>query len=789
MANEASDLELEMIDSYRKLIKLAVGNVAIEDGWKCSLYSVFGKITSITGNDLVLDTPTNLFALITNNTPIYRNNVDMNALAVNPNTSTNTITVATPMSFAVNDVIELKLTNTILIKAGQAWFEGLPFEMQSGQDQRVSGSNLALGNQVAVGGGSTNCKIQDEPYGQGKLLTFNGLGLTPTGTYRLLVKAQEKVITNNEDPFLKNANIPEATSQKVRLIYYICIVPEADQVSMPVPYTSTSQGNLTNEIVIIPQAGLNGSEVSRTTITGSEQIDGRNLEIIIRNDPAGTNPAYGSAVGNLLPNSASARDEYSNGVFIDSNGNKYHLNAIIQDTVAGREVLRIDKSYLQPDPVITNGVAYRIIKRDVYVTTDSDTQVPLGELNFPIAKVVWHQVSEITHPSKITDLRPKVITNQIYQDVTNIKFGLKLTQGGLISFGVAGSNLVRWTAPLSLINPSGPEQTIADNTVAMIEGSSITYKMSLSGGIIGTGNIPVNVVSPSGPLAQLQAPEDLTNVKVGNLLRDNSTGQICVIIGVDEKNNQLSLATPLANSGAMTIYTDAYAPGYSPVEHDRFVLAVRKGAQVFFGSALELKEGEENEIGDGISQQILAYIGATDELDSTPAYTSVNLITQGSPLNAAISTLDAELNNVYNILNTPMYYERILYPLGLAALTNITIPLNSRNGNAQETFDPTKGELMIFVNGVYKFQGEVWEAVDNQTIRFFDALNQDTEVVFRRGNFGGSGSGGGGLVSLQDAYGNGPLINVVTGVPMHVSATSGTALKVTGDLEVTGVIL
>lgn len=55
----------------------------------------------------------------------------------------------------------------------------------------------------------------------------------------------------------------------------------------------------------------------------------------------------------------------------------------------------------------------------------------------------------------------------------------------------------------------------------------------------------------------------------------------------------------------------------------------------------ELQQGEEVEISDSISESIIAYIGATSEVDGSPQYSSNNVVTDGTSLTTAIGDLDA----------------------------------------------------------------------------------------------------------------------------------------------------
>ncbi len=789
LAAENTDIELELIDFSRRIVKFAFGNIALEDSWKTSRYSITTEITNKVGNVLSVDST--LLDLVAISDEVFKNNAYVTFVsAVDPGAGE--VTVNNASSLSIGDTIEIKIKNTLLVESGEAWYEGFPFVMTGGKDYRVSGSNLAMGTTLPVGGGTAFITAQDEPAGLGKLITFSDGGTTPTGDYRIVIGAREEVITDTEDPFLKNANVPESTGQKLRVNYRINVVPEADQDNQPVPYTGSADGNLVNEIEIIAQTGANGSEVSRTVISGSEQIDGRNLEIIIRNDSAAANPNYGGTVGNLIPTSISEQQEFNNGKFIDSVGSEYHLNTIFNDTISTQVVLRVDKDVDQPDPVINDEQSYKIIKKDTYVTDDVNGN-PQGILYWPVSTIGWNSALGFTHDSKVTDLRSYVVTNEEFQEKSNIKFGLRLSKGGDISFDVAADDVLQWDADFVLVNPYGPEQTIAANTAAMVEGGSLVYTMDLdNGGAIDRSTQAVTISSVAGNNVTLAALTSLENVRVGNVIKRDTLNEIGYITDIDDTSNIITLNaghTFTNVGGAATIYLDSFGPELAPVDVDKFTLAVRSDDIVYVSGTLKLEKEAINQLGRGLTNQTLTYIGATDELDSDPNYTSITVVTQGGPLPQAISELDAEIAAINALLATPAYDERILYPTGLASLTTITIPVNSRNGGAQETYDPTSGELEVYVNGRFTFQDEVWESVSTTQIRFFDALPNDTEVHVRKDTLGGTSGGGGGSNTLQDAYNVGTgIITTIGGKPFTVGGAATKVAQFNGDIGVTGVV-
>lgn len=606
----------------------------------------------------------------------------------------------------------------LLVKPGDAWFKGLPFAMRSGSDQLVSGASLTVAPGITV---------TDDASGLGKILTFT-VSTTPTSLYRIVVSAQEQIVTDVEDAFLKNANISESTGQKIRLIFKLNVVTDAVQTETPVPYTNDSNSynltNLVNKITLSPTSGQNGELLATNAISGSAQIDGRDVELTVRNDS-------GLGLGNPIPNGLSDQQAFYNGKLIDSLGNSYHINAIFNDAISTQVILRLDKEYGQPNPTITNGSTYTLIKRDVYVTDDTNGN-PIGKLFWPIAKANWSISSGFVHDTSVTDLRNRIISDDDFNDISNAKFTLGLIGGGVIGLNTDGVT-VDWSAGFSLINPTGPSQTINSGAAVIIDGGSIAYVMNIpTGGIISRGSVAITVTA-GGSTLTLSGGPDLSLVRIGNVVKVGAN--VAKITAVDNVNKILGVSPSIATTGSGTVYLDSYAPAEAPKTEKLYTLAVLSGGILVIGNALELSAGQSNAI----------------------------------------------------------YDERTLYPAGLPANTNIIIPANSRNAGKPQYYSALKGNLEVYMNQLIKLQGVDWIPVDDQTIKFVYALPSDAEVHYRidsmpSGSLGG-GSGGGGGGTMQDAYNAGRIVNVVSGLPATFNAIPGQkAVRINGDLDVTGII-
>lgn len=631
---------------------------------------------------------------------------------------------------AIEDAWEVSTLSPtqLLIKPGEAWFHGLPFAMRSGKDQLVSGTVLTIGT---VPAGVT---VADDSTGQGKILTFTTT-TTPSALYKVVVSAYEEIVTNTTpsggDAFLKNQNIPEATGQKIRIKFQLNVVLASTQTEIPVPYApdtgSATVANLVNQIVITPSSGQNGELLLSTPISGSAGIDGRDLELTIRNDPS-------VGAGIKLPSGSSDQQPFYNGKLVDTAGNTFYVNAVFNTVYLGTPsvIVRLDKEVGQPDPVLTNGSSYILMKRDIYATDDS-TGAPLGKLFWPIADANWDTSDGFVHSSSVTDLRERIISEEAFEDVVNQKFNLILSGGGVIGVDVDGDTL-HWDTDFKLTNPSSADQIInANSGVVLIDGGTLTYTLDLvSGGIISVGNLAVTVSGNAGPVTSFSGGPDLSQVKIGNIIQVGS--DISQITAIDNVNKTVTVSPDITATGSGSIYRDSFASGTVPLKEGLYTLAVRQGTTfVFNGSGLKLSAGESNAI----------------------------------------------------------YDERILYPSGLVASTNISLPTNTLNAGKPQYYSAAKRNLYVIVNQQSKYQGVDWVAVDSSTIQLAYDIPNDSEVRFRidsipAGSLGTSGGGGTG--DLQDAYDNGPTIVTNGSSPFTVGGASPKVAVFLGDIEVTGVI-
>ncbi len=349
-------------------------------------------------------------------------------------------------SVAIGDGFKLDAdtidTARIIVRPGTAYVDGYPVRMASGQD-----TLFQLGDVPVSITAADLIRLQaGDASGGGLALQLGGASPLPAGSYTVVIELKEELITAAQDPFLKSANLNENTADKHRIIYNLHLVSSSVLNSSPMPYTGSAASNYVNSVEII-RTGSNYSLISSTPVTGSESIDGRNLECTFNNGNGTTTARFPISNIDLL--------EYRNGILIDSNGVPFFItNMVVTPGNASRVTLTIDLektrplqlNTFQPAPVIADGIPYSIVKRDLYVT--SSASLPEGKRFFPIASFVWNGTA--ISADDITDLRLKSLA---YDGVLNLirEAGLTLnSEGNLFWNSSLNGGYFQWDEDLKI---------------------------------------------------------------------------------------------------------------------------------------------------------------------------------------------------------------------------------------------------------------------------------------------------------------------------------------------------
>lgn len=276
----------------------------------------------------------------------------------------------------------------------------------------------------------------------------------------------------------------------------------------------------------------------------------------------------------------------------------------------------------------------------------------------------------------------------------------------------------------------------------------------------------------------------------------------------------VELPDPLANVtydgvGVTSLNYRVSARGSVPLDDDTYWLAYRDGNRLYVRGLGELEPGEEHQISDETSIALGTLLGFDPENATTIPYTSFpsgsfpSTFTNTDSLTTAISVLAEDLNYLGTILNGNAYNERLAVVSGapandneitgpVLAGTNISLPLDSHDGNSSELYTVGQGFLEVYLNGVFLLEGIDWVEVGtigNTSSTFqltFDLVVGD-ELTLRIDTAGGITSVGG-SGTLQDAYNLGSTI-ITDGVnPFTVGGTTPKVAQFNGDIGVTGVI-
>jgi len=183
------------------------------------------------------------------------------------------------------------------------------------------------------------------------------------------------------------------------------------------------------------------------------------------------------------------------------------------------------------------------------------------------------------------------------------------------------------------------------------------------------------------------------------------------------------------------------------VETDyNFFLAIREGNKLITRGFGELKPGEETAIANETTKDILAFIGAIDETDETPPYTTLpdpslsNQFTTSDSLTQAISTNAANINDVIAGIQSN-YYEPLVVVSGAAADDNevtgpvaassvLTLPLDSRNSDIARSYLVGNGVLMVYLNGQHLSVGDHYSEIGSlDTLSTTITINMQLEIL------------------------------------------------------------
>ena len=169
----------------------------------------------------------------------------------------------------------------------------------------------------------------------------------------------------------------------------------------------------------------------------------------------------------------------------------------------------------------------------------------------------------------------------------------------------------------------------------------------------------------------------------------------------------------------------------------------------------------------------------------------LNYIADGDTLEVAIKKLDAAVSGIALTIPQQAYEEAYSVIAPITASTNITIPVDSRDSNANKSYRVGDGELEVFLNGQYLNLGSDWSEVgasgtDSVQITILQNLVVGDVLTFRIDNLsvgggGGGGGGGSGEANTASNVGSGSgVFKTKSGVDLQFrSVVAGAGVTVT----------
>lgn len=128
-------------------------------------------------------------------------------------------------------------------------------------------------------------------------------------------------------------------------------------------------------------------------------------------------------------------------------------------------------------------------------------------------------------------------------------------------------------------------------------------------------------------------------IDVPQVPRDNNeifTGS--TILAADGDVAYVEFSRLTVGAQVLAVFTDNIAT-LDP-DDSTLIIARREGNDVLIGKSFRLINGQSKKLDAGLSDQNRTFIGATNEADSTPVYSSNNYVANADPLNTATGKLD-----------------------------------------------------------------------------------------------------------------------------------------------------
>lgn len=749
LASENSDLELEVFDFIRNSFRNNIGNIAIGDAWKVSVYSSTQLLISpgeswydglpfnlSMGDDWILtlgntpsgvtlaDAPAGLGKLLTFATgtvPTGTYRVVINAVEQQINSTEDPFLQNINVPEPTASKIRLVYTINIVTDSNQGQAPSydtsspVPYQGEVG-----SYSSVNLSNTIQINPSSSS----------GYLIST----VDVSGSGQIDGRSVELTISNpsGANPF------PVGTTDQAQFENGTFYDANGSEYHINAIFNATTSG----QVVIRLSNQVGQSDPVLPSISGSPS--GFVPYYITKQDVYYTDDSTGLPTGVLHWHIAKASFDTTNGFL--------HASSVtdLRDSVVSQaEFQKIIAAKF--DLTIADGGVINFSNDAKFLSWSSDFTLvnPSGQpQTIPANTLVILPGGSVVYQTDLLSSTPTTLGFG-NQNVTVTSSGSSLVLSGTPNFSTMhvgnaiGVNTYSVTFSPSNVNTSTSVITATGHTLKNADIVVFTSSGTLPTGL--SPNVSYYVMSVTSNTFQVS--EMLGGIAVAFSTQGSGThtawskfSATSSITSINSITQTLSLASSVTGTGPALIFQDSYAASEVPSDENTYTLAVYGTSDVVVGGRIQLSPSQNNVI----------------------------------------------------------YDERTLYPSGLAAFTNIVIPFNSRNFSRQQYFDLANHNLEIYVNQLLKYQTTGldtadWSIVNNDTIQFNYALPANAEVHYRMdslpaGSLGSSSGGGGGGGNLQAAYDAGNNIATTTGVPVTIGGT-GTVAVFNGDVLVNGEVI
>jgi len=223
--------------------------------------------------------------------------------------------------------------------------------------------------------------------------------------------------------------------------------------------------------------------------------------------------------------------------------------------------------------------------------------------------------------------------------------------------------------------------------------------------------------------------------------RQDGTGGSSKITIADGEVVWAQLPDPLANTvytgvGVIATNYQVTARGSVPQKDTTFWLAYREGTKLYLRGLGELEAGEEREINDETPQDILTYLGISNETISAPVYVNPLILNQGQNITSAVDRMDKSAALVNTKLTGGGTFSWDLTNTELTFTSDAFVSVPGLN-NVRNTIPTSESPITLAANEVaYVDLNRTTGAAANLTVNTANinalTLTQDRIIIARR---------------------------------------------------------